>query len=419
MQQSFIYKKYALAFACVTALFFLWAIAHNFNDILIKQFQKALDLTRMQSGLVQTAFYFGYFLMALPAGVVMRRFGFKNGIIAGLGLYAIGAILFFPAAEVQNFSFFLFALFVIAAGLTFLETAANPYITVMGDPERSAQRLNFAQSFNGLGAFLAPFVGGALIFSGIEYSPEEITQMAPDALAAYRASEARAVQTPYLGLAAITTILAVVIFLIPFPKLEHESESQRWFDKSVLKFRHLRWAVVAQFFYVGAQVGIWSYFINFVQDLTDTPEKTAANYLGFSLIAFMIGRFTGTALMRYVEPQRLLVVYAVVNVLLCLASLATDGMTAVIALGATSFFMSVMFPTIFALGIKDIGEHAKIGSSLVVMAIIGGALFPPAMGLVSDASDSIQFAMLIPAVCFAVVFLFGRSGYRPENAEEH
>ena len=411
----FIYRKYALAFVCVTALFFLWAIAHNFNDILIKQFQKALDLTRMQSGLVQTAFYFGYFLLALPAGVVMRRFGFKNGIIVGLALYALGALLFFPAAEARSFAFFLGALFVIAAGLTFLETAANPYITVMGDPGSAARRLNFAQAFNGLGAFLAPFVGGALIFSGIEYSAEELARMTPDALAAYRATEARAVQTPYLGLAAITTILALVIFLIPFPRLELEGESRRWFDRSVLRFRHLRHAVIAQFFYVGAQVGIWSYFINFAQDLTGAPEKTAANYLGFSLIAFMIGRFTGVALMGRIAPQRLLTLYAVLNVLLCIVAAGAAGMAAVIALGATSFFMSIMFPTIFALGIRDIGEHAKIGSSLIVMAIIGGALFPPLMGLISDLTASIQYAMLVPAVCFAVAVFFGRSGDKPET----
>ena len=413
-KKPFIYRKYALAFVCVTALFFLWAIAHNFNDILIKQFQKALDLSRMQSGLVQTAFYFGYFLLALPAGVVMRRFGFKNGIIAGLALYTLGALLFFPAAEARSFAFFLGALFVIAAGLTFLETAANPYITVMGDPGSAARRLNFAQAFNGLGAFLAPFIGGALIFSGIEYSAEELARMTPDALAAYRATEARAVQTPYLGLAAITTILALVIFLIPFPRLALEGESRRLFDRGVLRFRHLRHAVIAQFFYVGAQVGIWSYFINFAQDLTGAPEKTAANYLGFSLIAFMIGRFTGVALMGRIAPQRLLALYAVLNVLLCIAAADAEGMAAVIALGATSFFMSIMFPTIFALGIKDIGEHAKIGSSLIVMAIIGGALFPPLMGLISDLTASIQYAMLIPAVCFAVVFYFGRSGHKPE-----
>ena len=413
-KKPFIYRKYALAFVCVTALFFLWAIAHNFNDILIKQFQKALDLTRMQSGLVQTAFYFGYFLLALPAGVVMRRFGFKNGIIVGLALYALGALLFFPAAEARSFVFFLGALFVIAAGLTFLETAANPYITVMGDPGSAARRLNFAQAFNGLGAFLAPFVGGALIFSGIEYSAEELARMTPEALAAYRATEARAVQTPYLGLAAITTILALVIFLIPFPRLALEGESRRWFDRGVLRFRHLRHAVIAQFFYVGAQVGIWSYFINFAQDLTGAPEKTAANYLGFSLIAFMIGRFTGVALMGRIAPRRLLALYAVLNVLLCIVAAGAEGMAAVIALGATSFFMSIMFPTIFALGIKDIGEHAKIGSSLIVMAIIGGALFPPLMGLISDLTASIQYAMLVPAVCFAVVFYFGRFGHKPE-----
>lgn len=412
---AFITKGFGLAFVLVTSLFFMWAIANNFNDILIKQFQKALDLTRMQSGLVQTAFYFGYFTMALPAGWVMRKLGYKNGILVGLTLYALGAVLFFPAAEVRQFGFFLAALYVIAAGLAFLETAANPYITAMGPKESAAQRLNLAQSFNGLGAFIAPFLGGALIFSGIEYSAAELAAMAPEATERYRAEEARAVQMPYFGLAAAVVLLALVVFLVRFPRISEEPAAVPAAKTGLLAFKHLRWAVVAQCFYVGAQVGIWSYFINFVQDLTGIGEKAAANMLGFSLMGFMAGRFIGTALMRYIAPHHLLALYGLINTGLCAAAILLSGWPAVIALGLTSFFMSVMFPTIFALGIKDLGAHTKMGSSLIIMAIIGGAVIPPAMGYVSDVSGSIQAAIFIPLICFVIVLLFGVRGYKADE----
>ena len=409
-ETSFVTKGYLTAFILVTSLFFMWAIANNFNDILIKQFQKALDLTRTQSGLIQTAFYFGYFTMALPAGWVMSRFGYKNGILIGLALYACGALFFYPAAEIRAFGAFLAALYVIAAGLAFLETAANPYITVMGPADTAAQRLNLAQSFNGFGGFLAPFIGGALIFSGVEYTAVELADLPPDALEAYRVEEARAVQIPYLGLAAIAGLLALATYLIKFPKVAVENDGgqgpQAIFD--LLKVGRVSNAVVTQFFYVGAQVGIWSYFINFAQDIAGVGEVSAANYLGLSLFTFMTGRFLGTALMRYIQPARLLVVYACINVSLCAMAIAASGWTAVVALGATSFFMSIMFPTIFALGVQGLGERTKYGSSLIIMAIVGGALFPPFMGAVADAFDNIQASIAVPLICFVTVALFGK-----------
>lgn len=409
IRTSLVSKPYLLAFASVASLFFIWAIANNFNDILIKQFQKALDLTRMQSGLVQTAFYFGYFTIALPAGWVMTKVGYKNGILIGLCLYALGAALFFPAAEVRGYGFFLFALYVIAAGLAFLETAANPLITVMGPARTAAQRLNLAQSFNGFGAFLAPFIGGALIFSGVDHSPAELAAMSPIALEAFRASEARAVQLPYLFLAGAVLLLAIVIALVRFPPIEEVTHSYDHIeDRSIWSFRHLRWAVVTQFFYVGAQVGIWSYFINFAEDVVGAGEKAAANYLGFSLMAFMIGRFAGTALMRLVAPGRMLMGCGLIAALLCVVAIVAGGWTAVIALGLTSFFMSVMFPTIFALGIAELGPKTKLGSSLIIMAIIGGALFPPLMGLIADKAGSIQASMAVPLLSFVLVAVFGR-----------
>lgn len=404
-------KIYIVAFCWVTSLFFMWAIANNFNDILIKQFQKALDLSRMQSGLVQTAFYFGYFTMALPAGWVMTKIGYKNGILIGLALYALGALLFVPASSSMTFGFFLFALYIIASGLAFLETAANPFVTVMGPPESAAQRLNLAQSFNGLGGFMAPFIGGALIFSGIEHSAVELAAMAPEALDAYRASEAAAVRLPYIGLAAIVTLLAIGIFFTKFPKIEEPkpavAETLNGKTGSIWAKRQLPWAVIAQFFYVGAQVGIWSYFINFSQELGGVGEKAGANFLGISLMGFMIGRFIGTFLMRFVNPNVLLTLYALICTGLCVMAMMTSGMNAVYALGLTSFFMSIMFPTIFALGVQGLGAQTKLGSSFIIMAIIGGAIFPPVIGYISDQAGSIQAGLVLPIVAFLVVALFG------------
>ncbi len=416
-------RGYGVAFALVTCLFFMWAIANNFNDILIKQFQKALELTRMQSGLVQTAFYFGYFTMALPAGRLIGRIGYKNGILVGLGLYAAGALLFFPAATVRNFGVFLFALYVIAAGLAFLETAANPFVMIMGPTGSAPRRLNLAQSFNGFGGFLAPFIGGALIFSGDERSASALAAMSPAAVEAYRNAAAHAVQLPYLGLAGVVLTLAAIVWLTRFPAVPEEGDGG---DKivasatSLWRFGHFRAAVVAQFFYVGAQVVTWSYFINFAQDAVGAQEKVAAHWLGFSLMGFMIGRFVGTGLMRFVAPQRLLVLYGLMSIILCSFAVLSSGWAALGALAAVSFFMSIMFPTIFALGIEGLGQHTKLGSSFLIMAIVGGALLPPVAGLIADRCGSVQWGMVVPLVCFVVVTAFGVSVSRmsPRHAGE-
>ncbi len=398
-----------VAFAVVCSMFFLWALANNFNDILIKQFQKALDLTRMQSGLVQTAFYCGYFTFALPAGWVMNRVGYRNGLLIGLVLYALGALLFWPAAHVQAFGFFLGALYIIAAGLAFLETAANPLITVMGPASTAARRLNLAQSFNGLGAFVAPFVGGALIFSGVERTPAQLAAMAPAQVAAYRTQEALAVQLPYLGLGLLVLFLALVVRLTRFPAVDEPAQGE---GGSLAAAPLLRNAVIAQFFYVGAQVSIWSYFINFAQDATRIGEMQAAHLLGYSLMAFMAGRFAGTALMKRVPAVRLLTLFALIAAGLCAVAIMASGWTAVIALGLSSFFMSIMFPTIFALGVSGLGSKTKLGSSLLIMAIIGGAVFPPLVGLIGDHLHSLKIGMVVPLASFLVVAWFGTQAAR-------
>ncbi|HEU0065794.1 MAG TPA: L-fucose:H+ symporter permease [Sphingomonas sp.] len=406
---SFITPGFRWGFALVCSLFFLWAVANNFNDILIRQFQKSLGLNRAQAGIIQFVFYIGYFTVALPAGLVMRRFGYKAGILVGLGLYTLGALLFLPASIGRTFEMFLFALFLIASGAAFLETAANPYMLAFGDPSRASQRLNFAQAFNGFGGFLAPIIGGLFIFSGIEHSTGALAAMTAAQRDAYRIAEAHTVQGPYLVLAAAAALIAIAVALTRLPETRTETASEPLGPqfRTLLAQPALRGAIVAQFFYVGAQVGIWSFFVDFVKDATPaTPERTAAYLLSASLVMFMVGRFVGTAIMTRMPPTRLLALYAAINVVLCLVATVVPGMAGVVALMLTSFFMSIMFPTIFAIGVKDLGPLMPLGASLVVMAIIGGAVFPPAMGLIATKAGSMHPAMVLPALCFVFVAVY-------------
>lgn len=403
-----IHRGYLLGFLAIASLFFLWAVANNLNDILIRQFQKALDLSRGQSGFIQFVFYLGYFLAALPAGLLLKRIGYRKGIIAGLCAYALGAFLFFPAAEIRVYSAFLAALFVIAIGVATLETAANPYIARFGPSEKAAQRLNLAQAFNGFGAFVAPLLGGLFIFSGVELDADQIAQMSAAEVDQFRAAEAAMVQVPYLILGGIVLLVAFMIMLVRLPKVEDRGDptivSEYDTKNSPLLIPHLRWAVVSQFFYVGAQVVIWSYFIDYTIDIMpDVSEKSAALFLSASLAAFMIGRFVGTGLLSFVSGHMLLLGCACAAAVLCLGAIFLAGFAAVFCLAATSFFMSIMFPTIFALGLDGAGRHTKLGSSFLIMAIIGGALFPPVGGYVADITSNIQLMAILPLASFVVI----------------
>ncbi len=402
-------------FILITVLFFLWAIPNNLNDVLIRQFMKSFEITRFRAGLLQSAFYMGYFLLAMPAALLMRKLGYKFGFIAGLLLYGTGTILFWPAAIVGQYWFFLMALFVIATGLSFLETASNPFIAQMGSPETSEQRLNFSQAFNPLGAITGVFIGKIFIFSGIELRPDEIAaKQAAGTYKAYLTFETMRVVKPYLVLGAVVLMWAVLILLKKFPPVrsEHEDGGDHGHIRDLLKHRHFMLAVLAQFSYVGAQVGTWSYLIQYVQDNMHLPEKSAANYLIISLVAFGIGRFISTALMRVVRPNLLMGSYAVINVLLVMVGVLHPSWIGVWAMVATSFFMSLMFPTIFALGIKELGPNTKIGGSMIIMSIIGGAALTPLMGLISDRSHSIAMAYLVPLAAYVVVALYAFFGSR-------
>jgi MFS transporter, FHS family, L-fucose permease len=406
-------RRYLLAFAIVTTLFFAWAFAASLNDVLIRQFQKALALTRTQSSFIQLAFYIGYFCAALPAGLVIRRAGYKQTIIIGLLLYAAGALLFYPAAEVQRYSFFLIALYVIAFGLAFLETAANPYISILGNSATASARLNLAQSFYGLGAIFGPIIGGLFIFSGVERTPAQLAAMTAGQVALFRSTEAANVKGPYVAIGVAILLLALLVAFVRFPRLDQDpgtvtpTPRPKRSALAVLWSRRVRLAVIAQFFCVGAQVTIWSFFIDFSKAmLPQLPEKTAAFLLSASLGMLMIGRFSGAFIQARVAPSRLLALYAAINVLLCLVAVAASGWTAVGALWLTSFFMSIMFPTIFALGIEGLGEETNLASSFLIMSIIGGAIIPPLTGLLSERIGGIQHGMLAPALCFSVCFGF-------------
>lgn len=402
-------NNYLFPFILITSLFFLWGIANNLNGILIPHLRKALQLTNTQSTWVDTAVYLAYFLAAIPAGWVIKRFGYKNGIMGGLLVFSIGAFLFIPAANSRAYSLFLLGLFIIGCGLTLLETAANPYATKLGDPSKATARLNLAQSFNGLAVFLAPMIGTIFILSGKEYTTNELNAMPLAQKTAYLTAEAASVKMPYLLLGCFLVVLAVIFFFIQLPEFADEEKKENKSTLSdALKKPQVLWAVVAQFFYVGAQVCVTSFFVRAAIVGGGVSEKTAGYYLSVYGLLFMVGRFIGAFLLRYIPAARLLSIYAIMCLLFSLMAIYTEGQYVVIALGGLGFFMSIMFPTIFSLGIEDLTHETKAASSLIVMSIIGGAIFPVIMGMIIDASnDSIQTGYFVPLFCYVVVLFFG------------
>jgi FHS family L-fucose permease-like MFS transporter len=409
-----------LPFFLVTALFVLWGIANNLNDVLIRQFMKSFVITRTQAGLIQSAFYFGYFVLAMPAALLMRKLGYKAGFITGLLLFGTGAFLFWPAAIVGRYSFFLVALFVIASGLSFLETASNPFIAQCGDPETSERRLNFSQAFNPIGSIAGVLAGTVFIFSGIELTSQQISAMqAAHKYQGYLQLETLRVVRPYLVLGLIAFLWAGLIARTKFPAVRGETETGESGGKigDLLRYRHFILAVVAQFLYVGAQVGTWSYYIQYVLDYTHQPEKVAGYFLTGTLVAFGVGRFASSYLMKFVSPNRLMGVYSIINIALVLVGVSLPGWTGLWAIFLTSFFMSLMFPTIFALGLKGLGANTKIGGSLLVMSIIGGAVFAPAMGLISETLHSLAWAYLVPLAAYVFIAYYAFVGSQVQLAE--
>jgi FHS family L-fucose permease-like MFS transporter len=428
---------YVLTFVLVTSLFFLWALPNVLNDVLIKQFQKSLELSRFEAGLIQTAIKLGYFCLAIPAGLFMQRFGYKFGIIMGLLFFAVGCFLFYPAASSGIYFVFLSGIFVIGSGLSFLELGANSFITSLGDPSTSARRLNLAQSFNPIGGITGVTLGTLFIFSGNEPTKERIAEMKAQITATGNAytdflqTENSRVWPTYIIIGIVVLIVAFLIFKTKFPKVESAGKEtgQKGSFKTLFRYPHWYGAIIAQFFYLGAQLGTWSYLITYVQENSPLSEKQAGGLLIANMVIFMAGRFFSTWLMKWVQATKLMGIYALVNIgLVSLVILGSEwaswtGIHAVsywigiFAMMTTTFFMSLMYPTNFASGVKGLGPHTKLGASMLIMSLIGGAVLTPLIGLIAEASwaHAIAPGMIVPAVSYVVIGWYGFKGSRPRG----
>ncbi|GAA4440861.1 L-fucose:H+ symporter permease [Ravibacter arvi] len=396
---QFTEKKYLITLVFVTSLFMLWGIAITMGDVLNKHFQNVLNVSKAESGLVQFSIFGAYAIMGVPAGLFMKRFGYKNGVLLGLSLYALGAFLFTPAANAASFGFFRFALFILACGLATLEAVAHPFVAGLGPQSTSDQRINFAQSFNGLGAVIGPLIGGYFILNVSHGATNDLTS----------------VKLLYQAIGVVILAIAVAFFFVKVPPVQNahastDADRPAGAGTGSLAQPHFRWAVAAQFFNTAAQGGTWAFFINYGVEKMALTAQDAAYYFALSMVLMMVGRFVGTFLMRYIAPSRLLALAALGNIAMCLLIAQNLGWISFVALMMLNFFFSIMFPTIFSLGLKNMGAKTEQASSFLVMAVVGGALFPPLMGRLAD--TDIATAYYLPIVCYAVIFLFGYRFYK-------
>lgn len=396
---KFTERKYLLVFMFVTLLFMLWGIALTLGDVLNRHFQHVLHVSKSRSGLVQLSMFGAYAVVGIPAGLFMKRFGYKKGILLGLTLYAAGAFLFVPAADAESFNFFRLALFVLACGLATLETVAHPFIASLGDQHTSDQRINFSQSFNGLGGVIGPIIGSYFILkSGQEHSDDLIS-----------------VKYLYIAIGCVISLIAVAFAFVKVPPLpgSHLNASANSYaiagaeeiHRKLFRHKHFVFAAVAQLFNVAAQGGTWAYFINYGHDVMHLSDEKAGYFFSLSMIMMMVGRFAGTFLMKYIAPYKLLSAFAFCNILMCIVVAQNFGWASFTALLFINFFFSIMFPTIFSLGLKNLGRQTQQASSFIVMGVVGGGLFPPLMGLI--ANHNVAHAYYLPIICYLVIFIFG------------
>ncbi|WP_426583769.1 sugar MFS transporter [Mucilaginibacter sp. R-33] len=405
---AFTEKKFIVTFVFVTSLFLMWGLLHSMSDILNKHFQNVLHLSKSQSGLIQFSVFGAYFIMSIPAGYFLKKFGYKPGVILGLVLFASGLFLFVPAANAASFTFFRIALFIMGCGMATLETVAHPFAAALGDQRRSDQRVNFAQTFNALGTMIGPGIGTYFLFG-------------PKAI---HTTDLSSVKALYVAIGCVIILIAVAFMFLKIPVLTdpHAETSAVNPDavnvdvepsKKLYQHSHFVWAVAAQFFNVAAQAGTWAYFINYGVDIMHFSNEKA----GYFMIIFMgmmaLGRIVGTSLMTYIAPNKLLAAFACGSILMCLIVAQSLGWTSYIALLMINFFFSIMFPTIFSLGIKNLGSHTQQASSFIAMGVVGGAVFPMVMGLI--ANHSVAHAYYLPIICYAVIFLFGAKFYKVKH----
>lgn len=412
-------KKQILPLALVFCLFFLWAISSNLLPTMIRQLMKTCELNAFEASFTETAYWLAYFICPIPIAMFMKKYSYKSGIIFGLVLAAAGGLMFFPAAMIKEYWAYLVIFFIIATGMCFLETAANPYVTALGDSESAPRRLNLAQSFNGLGAFVAAMFLSKLVLSGNTYTRETLPAGFEGGWEGYIQMETDAMKLPYLILAGILIIIAILFVIVKLPKIKEEeekNENQPLIDFSVLKRSNLRWGVIAQFFYNGGQTAVNSLFLVYCCNYAGLSESTATTFFGLYMLAFLLGRWIGTALMIRFKPQNMLTVYAIVNVILCIVIVCFGGMTGLYAMLGVSFFMSIMYPTQFSLAIDGLGEQTKSGSAFLVMAIVGNACLPQLTAYIMHHNQQIyQIAYIVPLICFIFCAYYGWKGYKIKN----
>lgn len=397
-------KKNTIALSLVFCLFFLWAISSNLLPTMIRQLMKTCDLNTFEASFTESAYWLAYFICPIPIAMYMKKYSYKSGIVFGLLLAAFGGLLFFPAAAIQRYWFYLCVFFIIATGMCFLETAANPYVTVLGDSQTAPRRLNLAQSFNGLGAFVsAMFLSKAVLTTS---QPTEEGGLPADSIV-------------YITLALVLIGFALLFIFVRLPKIQEEnspSASTKLIDFNVLRRRHLRWGVIAQFFYNGGQTAINSLFLVYCCTYVGLEETTATTFFGLYMLAFLAGRWIGTLLMGRFRPQNMLTVYAVVNMVLCVVIMTFGGMVGLYAMLAVSFFMSIMYPTQFSLALTELGSQTKSGSAFLVMAIVGNACLPQLTAyFMHSSTTAYQLAYFIPLICFAFCAYYGWRGHKVVN----
>ena len=432
-------KKVLIPFILITSLFALWGIANDLTNPMVSAFKKVMpELSNVEASLVQFAFYFGYFFMALPAALFIRKYSYKSGIIVGLSLYAIGAFLFFPAVKYETFSFFLISLWVITCGLAFLETTSNPLILALGDKETSTQRLNLAQAFNPIGSLIGMIIAQVFILDALRSddftSEAAYNALSSSELAVIRENDLNIISLPYIALGVLVLIIMAIIIAVKFPKLEEIQDkiSLSATFKKLSKNKTYLMGVVAQIFYVGAQITCWTFIFQYVDNLNTTlPESaqlTATTFNIIAMILFLSGRWVGTILMKRHNPSKLLLLFGVGGVITTAITVFVGGSLGLYSLVATSIFMSIMFPTIYGISLKNMGDEAKIGSAGLVMAIVGGALLPIVQGSILDIGGSgfndakilgyipeVNFSFILPLICLAVVAIFGFKTWKNEN----
>lgn len=410
-------RKQLIPLALVFCLFFLWAISSNLLPTMIRQLMKTCELNAFEASFTETAYWLAYFICPIPIAMFMKRYSYKSGIVFGLVLAAAGGLLFFPAAIIKEYWAYLGIFFIIATGMCFLETAANPYVTALGDSESAPRRLNLAQSFNGLGAFVAAMFLSKLVLSGNTYTRETLPADFVGGWDGYIQMETDAMKLPYLILAGILIIIAVMFIFVKLPKIKEEEENndkdEKLIDFSVLKRKHLRWGVIAQFFYNGGQTAVNSLFLVYCCNYAGLSESTATTFFGLYMLAFLLGRWIGTALMIKFKPQHMLTVYAIVNIALCGVIMTFGGMVGLYAMLGVSFFMSIMYPTQFSLALVGLGNQTKSGSAFLVMAIVGNACLPQLTAYIMHHNPQIyQIAYIVPLICFIFCAYYGWKGYK-------